>query len=93
MQKLIQILQDGRSRSVEMLAEELGISTDRVKRDLEYLEHMGVIKRTGYGAAQGNDCNNCSGCADGSKCKSCAPEGGFKNMGTTWEVVKPFYKV
>jgi hypothetical protein len=73
-----------------MLAEELGKSTDQVKRDLEYLERMGVIKRTGYGAAQGHDCSSCSGCSDGGNCKSCAPEGGFKNMGTMWEVVKPF---
>ncbi|MBR3040529.1 MAG: DeoR family transcriptional regulator [Lachnospiraceae bacterium] len=90
MLKKIHLLQDGRSRSVEMLADELGTSTDLVKRDLEYLEHMGIIRRTGYGAAGEHDCSFCGGCKDGSKCKSCAPEGGFKNMGTMWEVVKPF---
>ncbi len=87
MQKLIELLKDGRSRTTAMLAEELGISTDQVKRDLEYLERMGVIRRTGYSAAQGHDCNTCGGCADGQKCKSCAPEGGFKNMGNMWEVL------
>jgi biotin operon repressor len=87
MKKLLHLLQDGRSRSVEMIAEELDISTDQVKRDLEYLERMGVIKRTGYSAAKEHDCSSCGGCSDGGNCKSCAPEGGFKNMGTMWEVV------
>ncbi|MCR4695919.1 MAG: DeoR family transcriptional regulator [Lachnospiraceae bacterium] len=88
MQKLIELLKDGRSRTIEMLAEELGESTENVQRDMDFLERMGVIRRTGYAEAQGHDCSTCGGCKDGQKCKSCAPEGGFKNMGTMWEVLK-----
>ena len=87
MQKLIELLKDGKSRTLEMLAEELNISVDQVKRDLEYLERMGVIRRTGYMNAVEHDCSTCGGCADGQKCKSCAPEGGFQNMGKRWEVL------
>ena len=70
-----------------MLAAEMSVSTDQVKRDLEYLERMGVIRKTGYNQANGHDCSTCGGCTDGQKCKSCAPEGGFKNMGSMWEVL------
>jgi len=86
MQKLIELLKDGNSRTIEMLAQETGKNVDSVKRDLDYLEQMGIIRRTGYGASKEHDCGTCGGCKDGSKCKSCAPEGGFKNMGTMWEV-------
>ena len=36
-------------------------------------------------------CSSCAGCSHGkgkSHCDSCMPEGGFKNMGQMWEVVK-----
>ena len=87
MQKLLELLKDGKSRTIEMLAAEMSVSTDQVKRDLEYLERMGVIRKTGYNQANGHDCSTCGGCTDGQKCKSCAPEGGFKNMGSMWEVL------
>ncbi len=87
MQQLLELLKDGKSRTLEMLAEELGESADQVKRDIEFLEKMGIIRRTGYQEAQGHDCSKCTGCTDGQMCKSCAPEGGFKNMGYMWEVI------
>ena len=87
MQKLLELLKDGKSRTIEMFAAEMSVSTDQVKRDLEYLERMGVIRKTGYNQAEGHDCSTCGGCKDGQKCKSCAPEGGFKNMGSMWEVL------
>lgn len=87
MQKLLELLKDGKSRTIEMIATEMSVSTDQVKRDLEYLERMGVIRKTGYNQANGHDCSTCVGCSDGQKCKSCAPEGGFKNMGNMWEVL------
>ncbi len=87
MQKLIELLKDGKSRTKEMLSQELGISSEQLDRDIDYLERMGVIRRTGYEEAQRHDCSTCGGCADGQKCKSCAPAGGFKNMGHMWEVI------
>ena len=87
MQKLIELLRDGKSRTKEMLSEELGITSEQLDRDIDYLERMGIIRRTGYAEAQGHNCATCGGCQDGQKCKSCAPEGGFKNMGLMWEVI------
>ncbi|MCR4648371.1 MAG: hypothetical protein K5776_04755 [Lachnospiraceae bacterium] len=87
MQRLLELLKDGKSRTKEMLSEELGITSEQLDRDMDYLERMGVIRRTGYAEAQGHDCSTCGGCRDGQKCKSCAPEGGFKNMGLMWEVI------
>ena len=87
MQKLIELLRDGKSRTKEMLSEELGITSEQLDRDMDYLERMGIIRRTGYAEAQGHNCATCGGCQDGQKCKSCAPEGGFKNMGLMWEVI------
>ena len=88
MEKLIELLKDGRSRSMEMLAAELGMSMEQVKRDIEFLENMGIIKRIDLGSA-GASCTGCSGCSGpGAACHGCVPEGGFQNMGTMWEVVE-----
>lgn len=87
MQKLIELLKDGKSRTKEMLTEELGITSEQLDRDIDYLERMGIIRRTGYAEAQCHDCSKCGGCTDGQMCKSCSPEGGFKNMGHMWEVI------
>lgn len=86
MERLIDLLKDGKSRSLEMLAEELGISIEHLKRDLEYLERAGVIKRVELNVG-GGSCSGCSGCDGGSGCKGCMPDGGFQNMGSMWEIV------
>lgn len=89
MEELIKLLKDGRSRTFEMLAMDLGTSIEKVKRDIEFLENMGVIKRIEFKetCSQGHSCDGCTGCGTGNKaCVSCMPEGGFQNMGTMWEV-------
>ena len=90
MNELIELLKDGKSRTPEMLAMELGTSTDIVKRDIEFLERMGAIKRIGFLSGSNTDspCGNCTACGTGKKtCAGCMPEGGFKNMGVMWEIV------
>ena len=93
MKELIELLTDGKSRTMEMLAEELGKSTDLIKRDVEFLEKAGVIKRVVFTdtCSPGHSCDGCTGCgtggAGGKACASCMPEGGFKNMGVMWEIV------
>lgn len=72
-----------------MLAMDLGTSIEKVKRDIEFLENMGVIKRIEFKetCSQSHSCDGCTGCGTGNKaCVSCMPEGGFQNMGTMWEV-------
>ena len=89
MEELLELLKDGRSRTCEMLASELNTSVEKVERDIEFLERNGIIKRINFSGAgnENHSCNGCTACAEGSKaCKSCMPEGGFKNMGVMWEV-------
>ncbi|MCR5685143.1 MAG: hypothetical protein K6G81_06925 [Lachnospiraceae bacterium] len=90
MNELIELLRDGRSRTLEMLAIELNTSIENVKRDIDFLERMNVIRRiefTGDGKT-GQSCDDCTGCGTGKKtCDGCLPKGGFQNMGVMWEVI------
>jgi len=91
MEELIELLKDGKSRTLEMLATELNTSVESVKRDIDFLERAGIIKRIVFSGTHsaGASCNGCTGCGTGSKtCAGCMPEGGFQNMGVMWEVVK-----
>ncbi|MCR5410177.1 MAG: DeoR family transcriptional regulator [Lachnospiraceae bacterium] len=90
MEELIELLKDGKSRTLEMLASDMHTSTDVIRRDLDYLERTGVIKRVRFfdSCSAGHSCEGCSGCGTGGRsCASCMPEGGFRNMGVMWEVV------
>lgn len=85
MQELLELLKDGRSRSVKMIAAELGKPVEIVERDIEFLEKTGVIRRIDFSV-----CGSCNGCSSGEEkktCPGCMPEGGFKNMGSMWEIV------
>lgn len=96
MNELLNLLRDGHSRSIEMLAAELNTTTDDITRRIEFLERSGMIRRV---LNIKNDCSQgckggyCPGCkahagkSGGTPCKGCLPEGGFKNMGEMWEVV------
>ena len=94
MEELLNLLRDGHSRSIEMLATELNTTTDDITRRIEFLERTGLIRRV---LNIKNDCSHgcngghCPGCkahsGGSSPCKGCLPEGGFKNMGEMWEVV------
>ncbi len=86
MNELLTLLKDGHARTIPMLADELHTSEEDVMRQIEFLEHMGAIKKIWTDQPQ---CSGCSGCSGNGKkaCKSCTPDGGFKNMGQMWEVV------
>ncbi|MCR4632177.1 MAG: Lrp/AsnC family transcriptional regulator [Treponema sp.] len=101
MEELLNLLRDGHSRSIEMLAAELKTSTEDIIRRIEFLERAGIIRRVlnikndcSGGCPGGHSCGTCPGCRShtensaNSPCKGCLPEGGFKNMGEMWEVVK-----
>ena len=81
MRELIELLKDGHARTTKLLAIELGTSEADVKRQIEYLTNIGVIKKVDMSCGCGGDCGNCGNCS------SCLPEGGFKNMGEMYEVV------
>ena len=104
MEKLIRLLGDAHARTVEMLAAELDTSVEDVKRKIEYLEHTGLIKKIFFPEKSCTGCRgteegltaSCGGCpskgknTDGSAavCRGCMPDGGFRNMGEMWEVIK-----
>ena len=85
MHRLIELLKDGRSRSIQMMASELDMSVAQVTRDIEFLERTGIIKRIEFSM-----CGSCSGCSGEEKktCPGCMPAEGFKNMGVMWEINK-----
>ncbi|MBQ9538901.1 MAG: Lrp/AsnC family transcriptional regulator [Treponema sp.] len=94
MKRLLDLLKDGHSRPVDEIAAELETSVGDVRRKIEFLEKSGVIRRVVSSAGNcTGTCSSCGGCSAnaGSRkstaCSGCMPEGGFKNMGTVWEVV------
>ncbi len=103
MEQLLELLKDGHARTTLMLAIELKTTPEDIKRKLEFMENMGIIKRVPIAKAscQGS-CSGCSGCGDGGDSKtngktkkskescgpSCMPDAEIMNMGEIWEVVK-----
>ena len=85
MQKLLELLKDGHSRTVEMLAAELNTSAADIRRQIEYLEQIGAVRRIAF--PKGNGCSGCTGCEGGTGCKGCMPANAESNMGEMWEVV------
>ena len=61
MNELLELLKDGNSRTVDILAAELGTTPDDISRQLEYLERIGVIRKVSF--SQQKTCGgSCSGC-------------------------------
>ncbi|SFB00326.1 FeoC like transcriptional regulator [Acetitomaculum ruminis DSM 5522] len=90
MKELLELLKDGRARTINLLAIELNTSIEDVSRKMEYLENMGIIKKVKFSSKGCSSCNSCSKeiNKEGHTCKSCLPEDGFKNMGNMWEVME-----
>ena len=87
MEELLNLLTDGRSRTIEMLAGELHTSTDDVLRKIEFLERSRLIRRVassypknetlltaGRGNSGTSPCISCSGCSHKGSCgtKACS---------------------
>ena len=86
MHRLLELLKDGRSRSVQMMASELDMSVAQVTRDIEFLERTGIIKRIEFSMCGSGNCSGCSTGEGHKTCPGCMPDGGFKNMGVMWEI-------
>ena len=85
MQKLLELLKDGNSRTVEQLAAALDTTSADISRQLDFLEHIGAIRRVSFSAKGcGGSCSGCSA----AECKGCMPKNAAMNMGEMWEVVK-----
>ena len=61
MMALLKLLEDGTAWTPERLAEKLGVSDDEVKRQMEFLEHAGYLRRVNEENSGG--CAGCSGCS------------------------------
>ena len=88
MEELLELLKDGHARTLELLASELGTDTDDIKRKLEYLENMGIIRKVCLSPCGAGKCAEGAMHSGAAPCKGCLPENGFKNMGEMWEVDK-----
>ena len=86
MQKLLELLKDGNTRTIEQLAAELDTTPTDIGRQLGFLEHIGAIRRVSL-AAKKSCCGSCTGC-DPAHCQGCIPKNAPQNMGEVWEVVK-----
>lgn len=86
MKKLLELLKDGNSRTIEQLASELSTTSDDITRQLDFLEHIGAIRRVSF-SAQKSCGGSCTGC-DPAHCKGCMPQNAAMNMGEMWEVVR-----
>lgn len=60
--KLLNLLKNGESYSVEMLAEKLETKKDYILSALQYLETIGYIKRVYIESTCEKDCRHCGGC-------------------------------
>ena len=80
MEELLNLLTDGRSRTIEMLAGELGTTTDDILRKIDFLERSKIIRRvaTSYPENEtlltagkkpvpvcSGHCTSCTGCSHG----------------------------
>jgi len=92
MEKLLELLKDGHARTVSMLAEELNTTSEDIRRKLEFMENMGIIRKiemTSTSCAGG--CGSCGGCSGCGGSMDHAHQGGdsdIMNMGEMWEVVR-----
>ncbi len=83
MDELLRLLKDGNTRTIEQLASELHTTDADIRRQLEFLEHIGAIRKI---SAQESGCGHCGSCSGGA-CKGCMPKNAKQNMGDMWEVV------
>jgi hypothetical protein len=78
MEELLNLLTDGRSRTIEMLAGELGTTTDDILRKIDFLERSNIIRRVATSYPQdetlltagkkptpvcSGHCTSCAGCS------------------------------
>lgn len=69
MDKILELIKQGRSGALPELAAELGISEEMLLAKLERYEQLGYVRRVKFDPARcGQDCKKCRGCAgSGSK--------------------------
>ncbi|MCR5785639.1 MAG: DeoR family transcriptional regulator [Eubacterium sp.] len=76
MEELLELLKDGKTRTTQMLANELNTTENDIQRKLEFLENAGIIKREVVSAEQcSGGCGG--GCGEKCGCSGCVPDTGM----------------
>lgn len=75
MTRLLELMKDGRAWSIEALAEKLDTTEEDVRRQMDYLERLGFLRRVG---GCGHNCKGCSA--------HCGAGIGLSGMPVFWEV-------
>lgn len=82
-EKLIQLLNSGKTYSQHELSEELGISLETLQSYIEYLYRKGLLSQIAL-EADNTDCSgSCSRCAG---CKACAAKKPSAMVPVLWEI-------
>ena len=77
MTELLALLREGRAWPVEALADRLGTTPDDIRRQMEFLERTGFLRRV---SGCGHDCRGCG--------IHCGIGDAQSGMPVFWEVVK-----
>jgi len=66
MEKLLNMLNEGRALSQNELADELGISAETLAAQIDYMERLGILRRIESACGCSGGCGGCSSkCHDG----------------------------
>ncbi|MFV0363000.1 MAG: FeoC-like transcriptional regulator [Suipraeoptans sp.] len=79
--KLLRLLEEGRAYSQIELGECLSMSKEAISAQIEYLEHLGMLRRIKNLSGCGSGCKSC-----GSDCKSDCQSTNMEPT-TMWELV------
>ncbi|HHU01623.1 MAG: HTH domain-containing protein [Christensenellales bacterium] len=82
-EKLIQLLNSGKTYSQYELSEELGISLETLQSYIEYLHRKGLLSQIALEADNTTCSGSCSRCAG---CKACTTKQSSVQMPVLWEI-------
>ncbi len=60
--EILNLIKNGKSCTIQQLAEHLEASPEEVQRSIEYLEYLGYIQKISVESGCCNSCKNCHGC-------------------------------
>ncbi len=77
--KLIHLLSEGKTYSLQELSRKLGISKETLRGYIDYLSEKNLLSQPDFEKEENACAGNCAGC------KGCAGRKTFKNAPTLWE--------
>lgn len=77
--KLIHLLREGKTYSLQELSQKLGVSKETLRGYIDYLSEKDLLWQPDFEQEENACTGNCAGC------KACAGRKTFKNAPTLWE--------